>query len=407
MKRGLLFTKSVFYALAFLASGFLVWLPVHASAAAATMSLSPSSQVVTQGQNVSVTLHENSSTDAVNGAQVILTYPTDKLSYTSVTYAGSGFDIQTGATGGSGTIKFSVGKTPTGVTGDQIVAVINLKAIGVGAATVGYGCNLADGNCSDGNAITLESNSSNILTSTTGASITINSGSSIVSDQILPAGGSIISSNVLYTLVMQTDGNLVLYAGGMRPIWFSGTGGSGATRAVMQADGNFVLYKTNGAPVWWTGTGGNSGATLYVQDDGNVVIYSTAPAPKWWTGTGGRPSPTAFGSNTLTSTQQLPAGQYLKATDGRSAVLLQSDGNLVLYGGGYKILWASGGAGANRAVMQSDGNLVLYRSNNTPTWWSGTGGNAGATALLQSDGNFVIYSSGSAPLWWTGTGGRL
>jgi hypothetical protein len=385
----------------------LAVLPMHVSAASASMSLTPSTQSVTQGATVSVAVHENSSTDDINGAQVSLTYPTDKLSYTSVTYAGSGFDVQPGATGGSGVVKFSVGKTPPAIQGDQVVATVNFKSIGVGTANIAFGCNLSSGTCSDGNAITLASDSSDILTGTTGAAVTINSSNQLASDQIINGGKFIISSNVLYILYMQTDGNLVLYGNGMRPVWWSGTGGSGATRAVMQADGNLVLYRANNTPAWWTGTNGHNNSTLSVQDDGNMVIYSSGNAPLWQSGTGGHASPTYFGANTLTSGQTLPANQYLRASDGRSALLLQTDGNLLVYGGGYKVLWASGGTGANRAVMQTDGNLVLYRANNSPAWWTNTGGHNSSTAVLQNDGNFVIYSSGNAPLWQSGTGGKL
>jgi hypothetical protein len=408
MRRGLYFNRVVSLGAVFLLVGLLTWRPIHVSAATASMYLSPSSQTVTQGSTISVTVHEDSSTDTVNGVQVSLTFPADKLSYTSVTYTTSAFNIQTGAAGGTGTVKFSVGKTPPPVSGDQIVAVVNFQAIATGTANVGFGCNLSSGSCSDGNAVTRSTDSVDILASTIGAAATINSTNNVASDQILPAGQAIISSNVLYTLVMQTDGNLVLYGAGMHPLWSSGTGGAGANRAVMQADGNFVLYRANNTPVWWTGTGGHNSSTLYVQDDGNIVIYSSTSAPLWWTGTGGRPSPTYFGSDRLTSGQTLPANQFIRAADGRSAVLLQSDGNLVLYGGGYRVLWNTGGAGANRAVMQTDGNLVLYRANNTPTWWSGTGGVGASSAVLQNDGNFVIYTNaGSIPKWFTGTGGKL
>ena len=52
--------------------------------------------------------------------------------------------------------------------------------------------------------------------------------------------------------------------------------------SVMQADGNFVTYTSSvGAPVWATNTAGFPGARLLVQNDGNVVVYDTADVPRW------------------------------------------------------------------------------------------------------------------------------
>jgi hypothetical protein len=42
----------------------------------------------------------------------------------------------------------------------------------------------------------------------------------------------------------------------------------------MQSDGNLVAYAPGGRPVWNSGTGGNAGARLVMQDDGNPVVYT-------------------------------------------------------------------------------------------------------------------------------------
>ena len=65
-------------------------------------------------------------------------------------------------------------------------------------------------------------------------------------------------------LVMQSDGNLVLYSGikggpANNPLWSTQTGGKRvggllASQAVMQADGNLVLYTRAGKAVWNSGT---------------------------------------------------------------------------------------------------------------------------------------------------------
>jgi len=100
----------------------------------------------------------------------------------------------------------------------------------------------------------------------------------------LSLGQGIVSKNGRATLILQKDGNLVLY-GDKRPLWNAGSGpGRGTTRAIMQADGNFVVYAGRAA-LWASDTRGNN-SRLVVQDDGNVVLYF-GNNPLWTTGTSG------------------------------------------------------------------------------------------------------------------------
>jgi hypothetical protein len=97
----------------------------------------------------------------------------------------------------------------------------------------------------------------------------------------LLAGGVLHSDDQRVRLVMQTDGNLVLYrASGGGALWASNTMGTGANRAVMQEDGNFVLYNPTSS-VWATNTHGQPGNRFVVQDDGNLVIYDEADQARW------------------------------------------------------------------------------------------------------------------------------
>ena len=108
----------------------------------------------------------------------------------------------------------------------------------------------------------------------------------LTADQKISVGGSVLSCDRRFELVLGGDGNLVLYQGSAA-LWASNTAGKTDAAALMQGDGNFVIYDSSGKPVWSSGTAGNAGAGLTVQDDGNVVIYSSGGVALWSTGTAG------------------------------------------------------------------------------------------------------------------------
>lgn len=81
------------------------------------------------------------------------------------------------------------------------------------------------------------------------------------------------SRNHRYRLVLQRDGNLVLYDARRHPLWASNTEGQRVEKCIMQRDGNLVLYHRNGRPVWASNTVGKPGSYLLLQNDGNLVIY--------------------------------------------------------------------------------------------------------------------------------------
>ena len=106
--------------------------------------------------------------------------------------------------------------------------------------------------------------------------------------QELQANQQLNANNGRAFLIMQGDGNFVLYEvhkGQNIPVWASGTNGSGAVKAIMRNDGCLVVCKANGQEVWSSGTAGNDGAYLILQDDGNAVIYTNQGNAHWDSGT--------------------------------------------------------------------------------------------------------------------------
>ena len=252
-------------------------------------------------------------------------------------------------------------------------------------------------------------------------------------------------------LVLQADGNLVLYAGA-RALAATRTSGGDPRRLLVQDDGNVVLYGAAGAlfeydlddpPVLGSGGSLRPGevmrtddgrTTLVMQGDGNLVLHRTGGPALWASGTSGsgagavvRPDGRlevrlADGRVLWTSPSQVPAGT------GPGAVLALDDGELRVQrpraGAPPLTTWGSRWAtpvvdpgrvllaGDRRsaadvqAVLQGDGNLVVYRAGR-PVFASRTSG--GDRLLMQPDGNLVLYdevAGGLRAVWSTGTAGH-
>jgi hypothetical protein len=210
----------------------------------------------------------------------------------------------------------------------------------------------------------------------------------------LSAGQELASPDGHYDLLLQSDGNLVLYIAGGRALWSSKTAGATGDHAVMQTNGNLVLYDTSNQVLWSTNTSGANCGSLTLQNDGNLVLYGPK-GPVWATNTV---------NDALAPGDKLTAGQVLFSTNRQFTLIMQTDGNLVLYTSVGKALWSSGTQkhGGAYALMQTDGNLVVYPSSGPALWASDTVGKQGARVLLQDDGNLVIYL-GSTPVWASNT----
>ncbi len=94
----------------------------------------------------------------------------------------------------------------------------------------------------------------------------------------------------------------------------------------------------------------------------------------------------------------LSKGQSISSDDGKYKLIMQTDGNVVLYRSDGTVRFATYKYGGWLS-MQSDGNLVEYSSNNQALWYTKTNGNPGAYLNVQNDGNLVVYSSNNVAKW--------
>ncbi|MFI5528766.1 PQQ-binding-like beta-propeller repeat protein [Kitasatospora sp. NPDC051853] len=232
----------------------------------------------------------------------------------------------------------------------------------------------------------------------------------------LPSGRTLRSGETVESkagrLVMQPDGNLVLYSkatGNSR--WHSGTWGNEGATVTMQGDGNLVVRAVDGRALWSTGSWDFRNARLVVQDDLNLVLYAVSPGrrgeilARWASGTDNRAA--ARLGTAVFAGGGLRSGEVLN-TPAVSPIHLnmQADGNLVLFFNAYGPVWDSrtwGNPGA-RFVVQDDGNAVIYAADGRALSSTGTWGHPGAYLVLQNDANLVLYDAdGVVPLWSTGT----
>jgi hypothetical protein len=223
----------------------------------------------------------------------------------------------------------------------------------------------------------------------------------------------LLSSNGLSVLILQPDGNLVDYSMDGKVLWASGTTGQSIGYGMMQSDGNFVLRHPDGTWAWATWTQNTPSRELVLQNDGNVVVYETIQGSyeSAWNSLhhGGRvisalATPLLSDRLSATGATVLGQNQFLRSADGRYFLLLQSDGNLVLYGPGYHILWNSKTSGdpATQLIMQNDGNVALYNQSLSVSYFNTvTHGDPATQLVLQSDGNLVLYNQTLTQYFWT------
>jgi surface antigen len=160
--------------------------------------------------------------------------------------------------------------------------------------------------------------------------------------------------------------------------------GDGDTRTGMPASLGFTKFVDFGLNLTSSGGGSNQSGT-FDSFDWRHMTY--------------------IGTDHLNDGDALLNGQYMMSSNGQWALALQN-GIVALYSGPGGPRWQVGTSVSDSALaMQNDGNLVLYGPNSSVLWSSATGGNSGDALAVQNDGNVVIYSWSGVPIWASNTGG--
>ncbi|MFF0295401.1 hypothetical protein ACFYST_05305 [Kitasatospora sp. NPDC004614] len=242
----------------------------------------------------------------------------------------------------------------------------------------------------------------------------LRSGDKLLSGQSMKSGESV--------LVMQTDGNLVLYlesSTGTRvstAMWSTGTYGNPGAYAYMQEDGNLVVYRqgsTAGSDALWSSrTWSNPGGHMTL-NWGDITVWPARGGNAPWDSRTGLAPAVGFGGATpeasITSGRNVEAGQWIQSNS--VWLVNQADGNLVLYRKrDGAAIWASNTANRSQSSLvvsnsQNDPALRMRDSSGQTIWSATPKGTSDVYGTVQDDANFVLYSNGSA-LWSTGTWGK-
>jgi hypothetical protein len=206
------------------------------------------------------------------------------------------------------------------------------------------------------------------------------------------SGDKLQSPDGHYVLIMQNDGNLVDYSW-PRPLWASNTGNHPGSSLAMQGDGNLVIYAPGGIPIWASNTAGHPGAYFEVQNDANMIIRAANGAVLW---------ASSAVDTRIDGGQRLNPGWQFQSPDRNYTMIMQGDGNLVLYNR-TNAIWTTGtNRPGSEVEMQGDGNLVIYAPGHVAVWSTSTF-KSNSALVAQNDRNFVIYAPGNIAVWSTGT----
>ncbi len=188
-----------------------------------------------------------------------------------------------------------------------------------------------------------------------------------------------------YRFVFQGNGDAVVYGNG-RALWVVRTYGRAAGgRMVMQRDGNLVIYNRSGRPVWSTQTNGKAaGGRLVLQSDGNLVIYAKNGRAAW--------SNRRAGANTLTPGAVLGPGHYIQAHGNRARLIMHGNGTLEQVSASGKSMWKRKFPAGSSLTMWKDGSLAAKAPNGARVWRAPGAGTYRPRTVMQSNDLLVTYS---------------
>lgn len=211
----------------------------------------------------------------------------------------------------------------------------------------------------------------------------------------LNPGDQVTSPNGQFKLIMQGDGNLVEYGIGNRVLWASGTAGSPGAIAVVGKNRALDITKNGKRLARWASAGTANSTALKVRADGTMALLAGSTVVVNWTNYQDRVASgnLILGGTVLRSDTSNTRVLNMR-TDGN---LVQKVSGRVVWQsrtGGHPGAWAE---------LLSKGNFVIWTrdaARKKVVLWSAKTSTAGSGNLLvQVDGNVVLYGAKDTRVW--------
>ena len=225
----------------------------------------------------------------------------------------------------------------------------------------------------------------------------------------LDAGEQIVSSGGNVQLRMEDSGNLVMKCN-ENEAWSSKTGGMNVKGILsIFASGNLVIKSADNDPALWTsGTGGHSNGIKLEALEDRVVLYDLQSGESIWAILCGFPSSCEQNQCTQNGHNvKLQTDEDLTSSDGVIKLKVKEDGNLVVHCIRKQIRLTEvekKDVVDPYLLIQTDGNMVVYNLNGDPVWNSKTNGvNRGTKLELTNRGNLILSElDGDKVIWESG-----
>ncbi|TCL71020.1 MULTISPECIES: peptidoglycan DD-metalloendopeptidase family protein [unclassified Curtobacterium] len=208
-------------------------------------------------------------------------------------------------------------------------------------------------------------------------------------------GDQVTSPNGQFKLIMQGDGNLVEYGIGNRVLWASNTAGSPGAIAVVGKNRALDITKNGKRLARWASAGTVNSTALKIRADGTMALLAGKSVVVNWTTYQDRVASgnTLLGGTVLRSDTTNTRILNMR-TDGN---LVQKVSGRVVWQsrtGGHPGAWAE---------LQSKGNFVIWTRDasrkKVALWTSRTGTAGSGNLLVQVDGNVVLYGAKDTRVW--------
>jgi hypothetical protein len=281
----------------------------------------------------------------------------------------NGTIIATAMTNAQGVAIISLFKEPAGTVesinfaGDSTHALASTSVIAPLVGPIAMGVRLSRNQC-----FFQPSGSDQLCLTQSGDLVELDASGSTLFDAQVSGGQSV---------VLSSDGNLLVSNSAGQVIWSSRTNGLGVTKLTILSSGQVALL-TSSNQVWWTSAGGSRG--VLARASRQLVIPHKAV--------------------TLSFGQKLRAGDCLFSPSGAARACVTVSGNVVVTNATQTTVWSSRTSGSGVSLsLKSNGQLIIVNGAGKILWISGSAIKGARSVAVSNQGALHLVSSSSKTLW--------